>query len=42
MNQPNFYLERKDANQMIARYEQLGREIEGLYEELVGVEEASA
>ncbi|MBF6559463.1 MAG: ABC-F family ATP-binding cassette domain-containing protein [Candidatus Binataceae bacterium] len=42
MNQPNFYLERKDANQMIARYEQLGREIEGLYAELVGVEEASA
>jgi ATP-binding cassette subfamily F protein 3 len=35
MNNPDFYLLRKDAKQMISRYEQLGREIEGLYGELV-------
>jgi len=35
MNDPNFYLARKDANQLIARYESLGREIEHLYNELV-------
>jgi ATP-binding cassette subfamily F protein 3 len=35
MNDPNFYLARKDANQMIARYDSLGREIERLYDDLV-------
>jgi ATP-binding cassette subfamily F protein 3 len=35
MNDPNFYLARKDADQLIARYESLGREIERLYTELV-------
>src|SRR6266851_5511195 len=37
MNDPNFYLTRKDANDLIARYEGLGREVEGLYEQLAGV-----
>jgi len=35
MNDPNFYLQRKDANQMIARYDSLGREIERLYDDLM-------
>ncbi len=35
MNDPNFYLARKDANQLIARYESLGREIEALYNDLL-------
>ncbi len=35
MNDPNFYLARKDADQMIARYESLGRAIDQLYAELV-------
>ncbi len=35
MNDPNFYLKRKDADQMIATYERLGGEIEKLYEELL-------
>jgi ATP-binding cassette subfamily F protein 3 len=39
MNDPEFYLKRKDADQMIARYERLGREIEQLYEDLVNFEE---
>jgi len=34
MNDPNFYLSRKDADQLIHRYESLGREIEQLYGEL--------
>jgi ATP-binding cassette, subfamily F, member 3 len=38
MNDPQFYLVRKDANELIARYELLGREIEQLYEELVSCE----
>jgi ATP-binding cassette subfamily F protein 3 len=38
MNDPNFYLARKDANEMITRYERLGREIERLYERLVGAD----
>ena len=42
MNDPNFYLQRKDAKEMIARYELLGREIDKLYEDLVGIEEAGA
>jgi ATP-binding cassette, subfamily F, member 3 len=39
MNDPEFYLKRKDANQMIAQYENLGSEIERLYEDLVNFEE---
>ncbi len=35
MNDPDFYLRRKDADEMIASYERLGREIETLYAELV-------
>jgi ATP-binding cassette subfamily F protein 3 len=35
MNDPNFYLARKDADDLIARYERLGREIETLYADLV-------
>ena len=35
MNDPNFYLNRKDADDLIARYERLGREIETLYADLV-------
>jgi ATP-binding cassette subfamily F protein 3 len=35
MNDPNFYLARKDANQLIARYDSLGREIEALYNDLM-------
>ena len=42
MNVPNFYLARKDANEMIARYESLGREIDKLYEDLVGFEDSGA
>jgi ATP-binding cassette, subfamily F, member 3 len=42
MNDPNFYLERKDAKEMIARYELLGREIDKLYEDLVGIEDSNA
>ena len=38
MNDPNFYLTRKDANDLIARYERLGREIDGLYAQLVNAE----
>jgi ATP-binding cassette subfamily F protein 3 len=38
MNDPNFYLARKDADEMIARYERLGREVERLYGELVKYE----
>jgi ATP-binding cassette, subfamily F, member 3 len=42
MNDPNFYLQRKDAKEMIARYELIGREIDKLYEDLVGIEETGA
>jgi len=31
MNDPNFYLARRDADQLIAKYERLGREVEELY-----------
>ena len=34
MNDPNFYLTRKDADQLIARYERLGREVDKLYGDL--------
>jgi ATP-binding cassette subfamily F protein 3 len=40
MNDPNFYLIRRDANEMIARYDRLGREIERLYTQLVGTEDS--
>src|SRR5258708_894857 len=39
MNDPNFYLKRKDADDLIARYERLGREIEQLYADLVKFDE---
>jgi ATP-binding cassette subfamily F protein 3 len=42
MNDPNFYLARKDADDLIARYEQLGREIETLYADLVKFESPAA
>jgi ATP-binding cassette, subfamily F, member 3 len=34
MNDPNFYLTRKDADDLIARYERLGREVDKLYGDL--------
>jgi ATP-binding cassette subfamily F protein 3 len=42
MNDPNFYLTRKDADDLIARYERLGREIEKLYADLVKFDEAAS
>jgi ATP-binding cassette, subfamily F, member 3 len=42
MNDPNFYLKRKDADDLIARYERLGREIEKLYADLVKFDEAAS
>jgi ATP-binding cassette subfamily F protein 3 len=42
MNDPNFYLTRKDADDLIARYEQLGREIEKLYADLVKFDEPAS
>ena len=42
MNDPNFYLARKDADELIARYERLGREIESLYTDLVKFDAPSA
>jgi ATP-binding cassette, subfamily F, member 3 len=41
MNDPNFYLQRKDAQELIARYERLGREIDQLYGELAKFETAA-
>ena len=41
MNDPNFYLQRKDANELIARYDTLGREIERLYEDLMKLDSAA-
>ncbi|HLI79397.1 MAG TPA: ABC-F family ATP-binding cassette domain-containing protein, partial [Candidatus Binataceae bacterium] len=38
MNDPNFYLQRKDADELIGRYQQLEREIERLYAELEKIE----
>jgi ATP-binding cassette subfamily F protein 3 len=34
MNDPNFYLARRDADQLIAKYERLGREVDKLYGDL--------
>ena len=42
MNDPNFYLARKDADDLIARYERLGREIDKLYADLVKFDEAAS
>jgi hypothetical protein len=42
MNDPNFYLARKDADDLIARYEKLGREIEKLYADLVKFDEPAS
>jgi len=42
MNDPNFYLARKDADELIAKYERLGREVEKLYGELEKYEAAAA
>ncbi|HUY38918.1 MAG TPA: hypothetical protein VMV13_08795, partial [Candidatus Binataceae bacterium] len=39
MNRPDFYLARKDADELIARYEKLGREAEKLYADLVKFDE---
>jgi ATP-binding cassette subfamily F protein 3 len=39
MNDPGFYLKRKDADDLIADYERLGGEIERLYAELVGLDD---
>jgi ATP-binding cassette subfamily F protein 3 len=38
MSDPNFYLAHHDADQMITCYERLGREIDGLYAQLVTFE----
>ncbi|MGH7948997.1 MAG: ABC-F family ATP-binding cassette domain-containing protein [Candidatus Binataceae bacterium] len=38
MNDPDFYLKRADADELIARYEMLATDIERLYAELVKVE----
>ncbi len=42
MNDPNFYLINKDADELIARYDRLNREIERLYNELVRYEDEAA
>jgi ATP-binding cassette subfamily F protein 3 len=42
MDDPNFYLARKDADELIARYERLGREIEKLYTDLVKFDDPAA
>jgi ATP-binding cassette subfamily F protein 3 len=38
MNDPNFYLQRTDAKELIAAYERLGGEIEQLYEKLMSLD----
>jgi ATP-binding cassette subfamily F protein 3 len=42
MNDPDFYLKRADANEVIAGYEKLGREIDQLYAELMALDAPSA
>jgi len=42
MNDPNFYLQRSDAKELIATYERLAGEIERLYEELMSLDGAGA
>jgi ATP-binding cassette subfamily F protein 3 len=39
MNDPDFYLKRADANELIARYERLAKDIERLYAELMKFDE---
>ena len=39
MNDPDFYLRRADADELIARYEQLAKDIERLYAELMKFDE---
>jgi hypothetical protein len=41
MNDPNFYLTRSDANDVIVRYEKLGREIDELYAELLNLDQGT-
>jgi hypothetical protein len=38
MNDPNFYIRRKDADELIGRYQQIGREVERLYADLEKLE----
>ena len=42
MNDPNFYIRRKDADELIGRYQQLGREVERLYADLEKLETETA
>jgi ATP-binding cassette, subfamily F, member 3 len=42
MSEADFYLKRKDADELIARYERLGREIEKLYSDLVKFDEPAS
>jgi ATP-binding cassette, subfamily F, member 3 len=42
MNDPDFYIKRSDADELIARYDRLGKEIEKLYADLVSREGAAA
>ena len=42
MSDADFYLKRKDADDLIARYERLGREIEKLYTDLVKFDEPAS
>jgi ATP-binding cassette subfamily F protein 3 len=42
MNDPDFYLVRKDANELIARYELLGGEVERLYADLLKLDDSRA
>jgi len=42
MSDADFYLKRKDADDLIARYERLGREIEKLYADLVKFDEPAS
>ncbi len=42
MNDPDFYLARKDADQMILRYQRLGQEVEQLYARLLTLDDSRA
>ncbi len=42
MNDPTFYLQRKDAKELIARYDSLGREIDRLYNDLLKLDGGAA
>jgi hypothetical protein len=42
MNDPDFYIKRQDADDLIAGYDRLGREIEELYAQLLKFDEARA